>query len=375
MQQLKVLTVVGTRPEVIKLSAVISALEESSAIEHVLVHTGQNYDHELNQVFFSDLRLRQPDYCLDAAGTSATETIAKVLVAIENVLREEAPDGLLILGDTDSCFAAVAAKKMRIPVFHVEAGNRGFDDQVPEETNRKVVDHLSDVNLCCSAIARDCLLREGFPPDRLITIGSPLKEVLLCNLESIRASNVLEHLGIDRYRYILVSTHRAENVDNKHRLTELVGALGTLADEFKLPVIVSTHPRTRSALDRLGLTPHDSIRWLKPFGFFDYVQLQLHAMVTLSDSGTISEESSILNFPALNIRRSHERPEAMEEAAVMMVGSSYERIRQGMEVLATQGRSHQRDIHPVDAYDVNNVASKVLRIIISYVDYIKRTSR
>lgn len=369
MKPLKVMTVVGTRPEIIRLSSVIGALEQSSAIEHVLVHTGQNYDYELNEIFFKDLQLRKPDYFLNAAAPTAMGTIGTMFQALEPILDEVKPEAFLVLGDTNSCLCAIAAKRRHIPIFHMEAGNRCFDQRVPEETNRKIVDHTADVNLTYSDIAREYLLKEGLPADRIIKTGSPMYEVLHQHLPAIEASDVLTRLKLQEGHYFVVSMHREENVDHQGRLTALVDALNTIAKTYDLPIIVSTHPRTQKQLTRHNLTLDSRIQTLKPLGFIDYVKLQKHAKAVLSDSGTISEEASILGFKALNIREAHERPEAMEEAAVMMVGANKERILQGLAVLDTQTPD---TLFPVFDYTMPNVSQKVLRIILSYTDYIQR---
>ena len=371
-QRLKVMTVVGTRPEIIRLARVMSALDNSDAIEHILVHTGQNYDYELNQIFFDDLNIRKPDYFLNAAGTTATETIGKILINIDPLLEEVKPDAFLVLGDTNSCLCVIPAKKRHIPIFHMEAGNRCFDQRVSEETNRKIVDHISDINLTYSDIAREYLLREGLSADRIIKTGSPMFEVLNHYLPSIKGSNVLERLGLKRNQYFVVSAHREENINSDSNFTGLISSLNLVAEKYNLPIIVSTHPRTRKMIDAKGILLHKNIQLLKPLGFNDYNALQLHAKAVLSDSGTISEESSILNFPALNIRQAHERPEAMEEASVMMVGLNPERILQGLIQLESQYRGENRSFRQVADYSMPNVSDKVVRIIISYVDYIKR---
>lgn len=372
MKKLKVMTVVGTRPEIIRLSRVIAGLNDSDAIEHILVHTGQNYDYELNQIFFDDLGLRKPDHFLNAAGRNAAETIGQIIPAIDKVLAEEKPDAFLVLGDTNSCLCAIPAKKRHIPVFHLEAGNRCFDQRVPEETNRKIVDHISDINMPYSSIAREYLLREGIPADRIIKTGSPMFEVLEYYKEKIKNSNVLGELGLEKGKYFVVSSHREENIatENFGRFT---GMLNYLAEEYKCPVIVSTHPRTRKAIDSdSNLKFSGSIRFLKPLGFSDYNKLQINAKCVLSDSGTISEESSILNFPALNIREAHERPEAMEEASVIMTGFNIERIAQGIKILEKYNRGNLSEMRLVSDYSMPNVSDKVLRIIISYSDYVNR---
>ncbi len=371
-QQLKVMTVVGTRPEIIRLARVMSALDNSKAIEHIIVHTGQNYDYELNQIFFDDLQIRKPDYFLNAAGTTATETIGKILINIDPLLEEIKPDAFLVLGDTNSCLCAIPAKKRHIPIFHMEAGNRCFDQRVPEETNRKIVDHISDINLTYSDIAREYLLREGLSADRIIKTGSPMFEVLNHYLPSIKSSNILDLLQIERNKYFVISAHREENIGSDINFSGLVSSLNLVAEKYGLPIIVSTHPRTRKMIESKGIVLHKNIQLLKPLGFYDYNALQLHSKAVLSDSGTISEESSILNFPALNIRQAHERPEAMEEASVMMVGLNPERILQGLIQLESQKCGDERSFRNVADYSMPNVSDKVVRIIISYVDYIKR---
>ena len=371
MKRLKVLTVVGTRPEIIRLSQVIKRLDESDSIEHILVHTGQNYDYELNEVFFKDLGLRKPDHFLNAAGVNATATIGQIIINIDPVLEEVQPDAFLVLGDTNSCLCAIPAKKRHIPIFHMEAGNRCFDQRVPEETNRRIVDHISDVNLTYSDIAREYLLREGLPADRIIKTGSPMFEVLHAYMKEIDASDVLERLSIKKNSYFLVSAHREENI-NSDNFDKLVKVLNYIAEKYQLPVIVSTHPRTRNKINEKGIQFHPLIELMKPLGFHDYNHLQKNAKAVLSDSGTISEESSIMNFPALNIRDAHERPEAMEEASVMMVGMNYERIIQGLEILANQNVNQSLTLRPVADYSMPNVSDKVLRIIVSYTDYINR---
>lgn len=371
-QRLKVMTVVGTRPEIIRLARVMSALDNSKAIEHIIVHTGQNYDYELNQIFFDDLQIRKPDYFLNAAGATATETIGKILINIDPLLEEIKPDAFLVLGDTNSCLCAIPAKKRHIPIFHMEAGNRCFDQRVPEETNRKIVDHISDINLTYSDIAREYLLREGLSADRIIKTGSPMFEVLNHYLPSIKSSNILERLQLERNKYFVVSAHREENISSDSNFVGLVSSLNLVAEKYDLPIIVSTHPRTRKMIDAKGIVLHKNIQLLKPLGFNDYNALQLHSKAVLSDSGTISEESSILNFPALNIRQAHERPEAMEEASVMMVGLNPERILQGLIQLESQKCGDERSFRKVADYSMPNVSDKVVRILISYVDYIKR---
>jgi UDP-N-acetylglucosamine 2-epimerase (non-hydrolysing) len=370
--RLKVMTVVGTRPEIIRLARVMNALDNSKAIEHIIVHTGQNYDYELNQIFFDDLQIRKPDYFLNAAGTTATETIGKILINIDPLLEEVKPDAFLVLGDTNSCLCAIPAKKRHIPIFHMEAGNRCFDQRVPEETNRKIVDHISDINLTYSDIARQYLLREGLSADRIIKTGSPMFEVLNHYLPSIKSSNILDRLQLEHNKYFVVSAHREENISSDLNFSGLVSSLNLVTEKYGLPIIVSTHPRTRKMIDGKGIILHKNIQLLKPLGFNDYNALQLHSKAVLSDSGTISEESSILNFPALNIRQAHERPEAMEEASVMMVGLNPERILQGLMQLESQKSGEERSFRKVADYSMPNVSDKVVRIIISYVDYVKR---
>jgi len=372
-QRLKVMTVVGTRPEIIRLSRVMSALDNSKAIEHIIVHTGQNYDYELNQIFFDDLQIRKPDYFLNAAGASATETIGKILINIDPLLEDVKPDAFLVLGDTNSCLCAIPAKKRHIPIFHMEAGNRCFDQRVPEETNRKIVDHISDINLTYSDIAREYLLREGLSADKIIKTGSPMFEVLNHYLPSIKSSTILKSLQLERNKYFVVSAHREENINSDLNFVGLISSLNLVSEKYGLPIIVSTHPRTRKMIDAKGIVLNKNIQLLKPLGFNDYNALQLHSKAVLSDSGTISEESSILNFPALNIRQAHERPEAMEEASVMMVGLNPERILQGLMQLESQKTGDERTFRKVSDYSIPNVSDKVVRIIISYVDYIKRT--
>lgn len=372
MKKLKVMTVVGTRPEIIRLSRVMSALDASPAVEHVLVHTGQNYDYELNQIFFDDLQIRKPDFFLDAAGKTATETVGNILIKIDPLLEELRPDAFLVLGDTNSCLCAIPAKKRHIPIFHMEAGNRCFDQRVPEETNRKIVDHISDINLTYSDIAREYLLREGLPADRVIKTGSPMYEVLHHHLDRIKASDVLQRLGLKAGEFFVVSSHREENINSEKNFEGLIESLNHLAEQYGYPIIVSTHPRTRKMIEAKGSKIHPNIQLLKPLGFIDYNALQMNSFAVLSDSGTISEESSILNFRALNIRDAHERPEAMEEASVMMVGMNTERIIQGIAQLSKQQVGQDRNFRLVSDYSMPNVSEKVVRIIVSYVDYVKR---
>ena len=371
MKKLKVMTVVGTRPEIIRLSRVMAKLDEYC--EHILVHTGQNYDFELNEIFFQDLGIRKPDHFLSAAGASGAETIGNVIIAVDKVLAEVQPEALLVLGDTNSCMAVIPAKRRKIPTFHMEDGNRCFDMRVPEEINRRIVDHTADINLTYSTIARDYLLREGLPPDRVVKTGSPMFEVLNHFREGIEASDVLGRLGLEEGKFFVVSAHREENVDSDKNFLALVDTLNAVAEQYGYPVIVSTHPRTQKRVDAMGVQFHQNIRLLKPLGFKDYNKLQLSAKAVLSDSGTISEEASILNFPALNIREAHERPEGMEETAAMMVGLSTERVLQGLAILDHQGRGDQRSMRLVEDYSMPNVAEKVVRIIHSYRDYVMQT--
>lgn len=370
MKKLKVMTIVGTRPEIIRLSRVIAKLDQYC--DHVLVHTGQNYDYELNQIFFDDLGIRKPDYFLDAAGTSGAETIGKVIIAVDQVLSEVKPNALLVLGDTNSCMAVIPAKRRKVPVFHMEAGNRCFDQRVPEEINRRIVDHTADVNLTYSSIAREYLLREGLPPDMIIKTGSPMNEVLTYYRADIEASEVLTRLGLSVGQFFVVSAHREENIDSEKNFAKLVRVLNGIAETYNLPVIVSTHPRTQKRVDAVGAKFHEQVRLLKPLGFKDFNKLQLAAKAVLSDSGTINEESSILNFPALNIREAHERPEGMEEAAVMMVGLELERVMQALIILESQPRGEPRLLRQVSDYSMPNVSDKVVRIIHSYTDYVNR---
>lgn len=372
MKKLKVITVVGTRPEIIRLSCTLIALDKNDAIEHILVHTGQNFDFELNEIFFKDLGLRKPNYFLQAAGKNAIETVGNILIKIDPILEKENPDAFLVLGDTNSCLCAISAKKRKIPVFHMEAGNRCFDQRVPEETNRKIVDHISDINLTYSSIAREYLLREGLSPERVIKTGSPMFEVLNKFLSKIEESNVLEKLSLEKNKFFVVSSHREENINNDKNFKDLIDSLNIIAEKYNLPIIVSTHPRTNKMINESKITTHKNIKFLNPLSFTDYNALQMHSFAVLSDSGTISEESSILNFHALNIRETHERPEAMEEASVMMVGLNSERIMQGLKALNAQKRNPNRNFREVYDYSMPNVSEKIVRIIISYTDYINR---
>jgi len=371
-KKLKVMSVVGTRPEIIRLSRVLAKLD--AHCDHVLVHTGQNYDYELNQVFFDDLSVRKPDYFLNSAAgsTGAANTIGNLITAVDGVLAQEQPEAMLVLGDTNSCLSVIPAKRRKVPIFHMEAGNRCFDQRVPEETNRRIVDHTADINLTYSTIARDYLLREGLPPDQVIKTGSPMYEVLHHYLPQIKASDAVRRLGLQSEQYFVVSAHREENIESDQAFTKLVAVLNALAQDHGLPVVVSTHPRTQKRIDATGAQFHPLVRLLKPLGFLDYVNLQTQAKAVLSDSGTINEESSILNFPALNLREAHERPEGMEEAAVMLVGLEVARVRQGLAILATQPRGDERSLRLVADYSMPNVSDKVLRIIHSYTDYINR---
>ena len=372
MKKLKVMSVVGTRPEIIRLSRVLAELDVYC--DHILVHTGQNYDYELNQVFFDDLNVRKPDFFLNSAkdSASAANTIGNLISAVDEVLAEVQPEAMLVLGDTNSCLSVIPAKRRKVPIFHMEAGNRCFDLRVPEETNRRIVDHTADINLTYSSIARDYLLREGLPPDQIIKTGSPMYEVLHHYMPQIQASNVLERLGLMTHQYFVVSAHREENIESERSFFKLVEILNTVAEEYDLPVVVSTHPRTQKRVDATEVKFHPQVHLMKPLGFHDYVNLQMHAKVVLSDSGTINEESSILNFPALNLREAHERPEGMEEAAVMMVGLEVDRVRQGLAILETQLRGEERSLRLVGDYSMPNVSEKVVRIIHSYTDYVNR---
>lgn len=372
MRKLKIMSVVGTRPEIIRLSRVLAALDRHT--DHVLVHTGQNYDYELNQVFFDDLGVRKPDYFLSSAegSTSAANTIGNLITLVDRVLAEVQPEAMLVLGDTNSCLSVIPAKRRKVPIFHMEAGNRCFDLRVPEETNRRIVDHTADINLTYSTIAREYLLREGLPPDQVIKTGSPMYEVLHHYMPQIRASDALARLGLEAERYFVVSAHREENIESDQSFAKLVQVLNAVAEDHDLPVIVSTHPRTRNRMESTGARFHPQVRLMKPLGFLDYVHLQMHAKAVLSDSGTITEESSILNFPALNLREAHERPEGMEEASVMMVGLEVDRVRQGLAILASQPRGEERSLRLVSDYSMPNVSEKVVRIIHSYTDYVNR---
>jgi len=372
LKKLKVMSVVGTRPEIIRLSRVLAALDVHC--DHVLVHTGQNYDYELNQVFFDDLGVRQPDYFLNSAegSSGAANTIGNLITAVDDVLAKVQPEAMLVLGDTNSCLSVIPAKRRKVPIFHMEAGNRCFDQRVPEETNRRIVDHTADINLTYSTIARHYLLREGLPPDQVIKTGSPMYEVLHHYLPQIKASNALTRLSLTPEQYFVVSAHREENIESEKSFTKLVAVLNAVAEDHGLPVVVSTHPRTQRRVDATGAQFHPLVRLMKPLGFHDYVNLQMQAKAVLSDSGTINEESSILNFPALNLREAHERPEGMEEAAVMLAGLEVERVRQGLAILATQARGTDRSIRLVADYNMPNVSEKVVRIIHSYTDYVNR---
>jgi len=366
----KVVTVIGTRPEIIRLSRVMAALDRY--VDHVIVHTGQNYDFELNQIFFKDLELRKPDYFLEAAGETACETVGQIISRVDKVLAEVKPDAMLLLGDTNSCLAAYPAKRRKIPIFHMEAGNRCFDQRVPEEINRKIVDHISDINMPYSSISRENLLREGIPPDRIIKTGSPMYEVLYFFMPKIKASDALERYDLQERGYFVVSSHREENIDYREQFEKFVRILNGLAEHFGKRIIVSTHPRTRKMIDEMGVILNPLVELMKPLGFCDYVHLQIHAIGTLSDSGTITEESSILNFPALNIRNAHERPEGMEEGAVMMTGLEFDRIMEGLAIIQSQGRADERTLRMVRDYQVPNVSEKVVRIILSYINYVNR---
>lgn len=370
MKKLKLMTVVGTRPEIIRLSRVMAVCDQY--FDHIIVHTGQNYDYELNEIFFTDLGIRKPDYFLNAAGLTGAETIGNVIIAVDKVLEEVQPEALLVLGDTNSCTAVIPAKRRKIPTFHMEAGNRCFDMRVPEEINRRIVDHTADINLTYSTIARDYLLAEGLPADLVIKTGSPMFEVLNFYKHKIESSNVLEQLNLTEHQYFVVSAHREENINSNQNFLDLVDMLNAVAEQYNYPVIVSTHPRTRKRIEQMGVSFHPLVQLLKPLGFSDYNKLQLSARATLSDSGTINEESSILNFPALNLRQAHERPEGMEEAAVMMVGLTAERVLQGLAIINSQPRDEQRLLRLVADYSMPNVSEKVARIVLSYTDYVNR---
>ncbi|BCT87685.1 non-hydrolyzing UDP-N-acetylglucosamine 2-epimerase [Acinetobacter variabilis] len=370
MKKLKLMTVVGTRPEIIRLSRVMAVCDQY--FDHIIVHTGQNYDYELNEIFFTDLGIRKPDYFLNAAGLTGAETIGNVIIAVDKVLEEAQPEALLVLGDTNSCTAVIPAKRRKIPTFHMEAGNRCFDMRVPEEINRRIVDHTADINLTYSTIARDYLLAEGLPADLVIKTGSPMFEVLNFYKHKIESSNVLEQLNLTEHEYFVVSAHREENINSDQNFLDLVDMLNAVAEQYNYPVIVSTHPRTRKRIEQMGVSFHPLVQLLKPLGFSDYNKLQLSAKATLSDSGTINEESSILNFPALNLRQAHERPEGMEEAAVMMVGLTAERVLQGLAIIDSQPRDEQRLLRLVTDYSMPNVSEKVARIVLSYIDYVNR---
>ena len=372
MKKFKLVTVVGTRPEIIRLSCVINKIDSTESFEHILVHTGQNYDYELNEIFFNDLGIRKPDYFLEAVGDTAIHTIGNIITAIEPVLKKEMPDAFLVLGDTNSCLCSRPAKRLKIPVFHMEAGNRCFDMRVPEEINRRIVDHVADVNLTYSSIAREYLLREGLPADRVYKTGSPMYEVLNTYRDQIDSSEVLNELNLEKEQFFVVSSHRAENVDPDDQFLKIVDIINAIGQKYKVPVIISTHPRTRNRIDKMNIQFNEWVQLLKPLGFFDYVNLQKNAKAVLSDSGTISEESSILNFPALNLREAHERPEAMEEASVVMTGLNLERVLQSLEFIADQKRGDDRDLREVYDYSMPNVSDKVMRIILSYTDYVNR---
>jgi len=370
MNKLKIVTVVGTRPEVIRLARVIPLLDKHC--EHILVHTGQNYDYELNKIFFEDLGIREPNYFLDCAGSSSSQTIGNVVIGVEKILINEGPDAVLVLGDTNSCMSVIPAKRLKIPTFHMEAGNRCFDMRVPEEINRRIVDHTADINLTYSSIAREYLLREGLSPDMIIKTGSPMFEVLTYYREAINKSDIVSRLGLTNQQFFVASAHREENIDSEENFSRLVGILNAMAEAYQIPVIVSTHPRTQNRVNEANVKFHDNVKLLKPLNFTDYNHLQLASKAVLSDSGTINEEASILNFPALNIREAHERPEGMEEAAVMMVGLNLERVMQGLDILESQSRDEERTLRKVVDYNMPNVAEKVVRIIHSYTDYVNR---
>jgi len=370
MRKLRVMTIVGTRPEIIRLSRTMALLDQYC--EHTIVHTGQNYDYELNEIFFNELGIRKPDFFLDAAGANAAETIGKVIIAADKVIEQQQPEAVLLLGDTNSCLAAISAKRRKVPIFHMEAGNRCFDFRVPEEINRRIVDHTADINLTYSEIAREYLIREGLPPDQIIKTGSPMREVIEYYYEGINKSKIIDSLGLFSKKYFLVSSHREENVDSEEGITKLFQVLNALGEKYSVPIIVSTHPRTRKRIEGLGLVAHPKIQFLKPFGFLDYIKLQTEARCVLSDSGTLTEESSILNFPALNLREVHERPEGFEEASVMFTGLDSNRVIQGLSIVEKQPRGGDRLLHMVKDYSSDNVSSKVLRIIQSYTDFVNR---
>ena len=372
MKKIKIVTIVGTRPEIIRLSSVINQLNSINSINHILIHTGQNYDYNLNKVFFEDLNIKSPDYFLDAARDSASQTIGLIIEKIDPLLAKIEPDAVLVLGDTNSCLSVISAKKRQIPIFHMEAGNRCYDQRVPEEINRKIVDHISDINLTYSDISREYLIKEGFPADRIIKTGSPIFEVLETQKDKIKSSKILKKFGLEKHNYFLVSSHREENVNYKKRFTSLMESLNKICEIYKMPVIFSTHPRTKKVIDEMKINCNDLIKFVDPLGFNDYNFLQINSFVVLSDSGTISEESSILNFRALNIRESHERPEAFEEASVMMVGLDFKRIIQAIELVLKQPVGQKRDFNLVKDYSYNNVSKKVVRIILSYIDYVNR---
>jgi len=370
MKKMRVVTVVGTRPEIIRLSRTISKLDDFC--EHILVHTGQNFDYELSEIFFKDLGVRKPDYFLNVAGRSGAETIGKVIIEVDNILDQIKPEAMLILGDTNSCLAVIPAKRKKIPIFHMEAGNRCFDERVPEEINRKIIDHTADINLTYSSIAREYLLREGLKPDMVIKTGSPMNEVLFHHIDGIEKSSILKKLNLLEEEYFVVSAHREENIDSEINFLKLVDVLNHIAEKYNIPVVVSTHPRTQNRINKSKVKFHKKVQLLKPLGFLDYIKLQVCSKVVLSDSGTISEESSILNFPALNIREAHERPEAMEEASVMLVGLELELIFQAITLLDKQPKGDKRLLRQVSDYSMPNVSSKVIRIIYSYTNYVNR---
>ncbi|MFA5830734.1 MAG: UDP-N-acetylglucosamine 2-epimerase (non-hydrolyzing) [Candidatus Paceibacterota bacterium] len=370
MKKMKIVTVVGTRPEIIRLSEVIKELDRT--MEQIIVHTGQNYDYELSEVFFKELGIRKPDYFLGAAGKSANDTVGKIISAVDGVLEKEKPDAFLVLGDTNSCMAAYSAKRRKIPIFHMEAGNRSFDFRVPEEVNRRVIDHLSDMNLTYSELARHNLLREGLPADRIIKTGSPIYEALMANMKKIQSSKILKDLGIQKEKYFVLTAHREENIDIPANFARLIKIIESVSEMYKMPIIFSCHPRTRKRMEEQKIILPKTVKIMKPMGLFDFVHLEMNAFCVLSDSGTISEESSILNFPALNLREAHERPEAMDEASVIMTGLNPERILQALEMVKNQSRGIKRDFRTPKEYGYANVSKKVARIILSYTDYVKR---